>query len=352
MIDRAVPVKEWKSIGLSQGGPKISHICFADDLILFAEASVSQIRVVRRILETFCIASGQKVSLDKSKIFFSKNVSRDLEKLISKESGIKSTRELGKYLGMPILQRRINKDTFGEVLERVSSRLAGWKGRSLSFAGRLTLTKSVLSLIPIHTMSTISLPQSTLEGLDKLARVFSLGSSAEKKKLHLVAWDRVCLPKSEGGRGIRTSKCINKALVSKVGWRLINDRNSLWARILRSKYRVGELNDRTWVEKKRPCSSTWRSVVAGLREVVSRGSRWVVGNGRDILFWSDNWLSHEALINRAVIEIPNSEKELRVKDLWANGLGWKLDKIEPYISYHTRLRFRGMSELNFFSLVS
>ncbi|KAL9286103.1 putative RNA-directed DNA polymerase [Arabidopsis thaliana] len=337
MIDRAVAVKEWKSIGLSQGGPKISHICFADDLILFAEASVSQIRVIRRILETFCIASGQKVSLDKSKIFFSKNVSRDLEKLISKESGIKSTRELGKYLGMPILQRRINKDTFGEVLERVSSRLAGWKGRSLSFAGRLTLTKSVLSLIPIHTMSTISLPQSTLEGLDKLARVFLLGSSAEKKKLHLVAWDRVCLPKSEGGLGIRTSKCMNKALVSKVGWRLINDRYSLWARILRSKYRVGELNDRTWVEKKRPCSSTWRSVVAGLREVVSRGSRWVVGNGRDILFWSDNWLSHEALINRAVIEIPNSEKELRVKDLWANGLGWKLDKIEPYISYHTRL---------------
>jgi len=218
-----------------------------------------------------------------------------LEKLISNESGIKSTRELGKYLGMPILERWINKDTFGEVLERVASRLAGWKGRSLSFAGRLTLTKSVLSSILIHTMSTLSLPQSTLEGLDKLARAFLWGSSLEKKKMHLVAWDRVCLPKREGGLGIQKSKFMNKALVSKIGWRLIHDRQSLWARILRKKYKVGEIHDRTWMEKKRPCSSTWRSIVAGLREVATRGSRWVIGNGQEIRFWADKWLSYQSL---------------------------------------------------------
>lgn len=97
MIDRFTAVKEWKPISLSQGGPKLSHVCFADDLILFAEASVAQIKIIRRILEAFCAASGQKVSLDKSKIYFSKNVSRDLESMISVESGIKSTRDLGKY---------------------------------------------------------------------------------------------------------------------------------------------------------------------------------------------------------------------------------------------------------------
>ena len=41
--------------------------------------------------------------------------------MISHESGIHSTHDLGKYLGMPVLQKQINKDTFGEVLERVSS---------------------------------------------------------------------------------------------------------------------------------------------------------------------------------------------------------------------------------------
>lgn len=81
-------MKEWKPIRLSRGGPQLSHVCFADDLILFAEASVSQVRVIRRILEQFCIASGQKVSLEKSKIYFSENVSRDMGKTISEESGI------------------------------------------------------------------------------------------------------------------------------------------------------------------------------------------------------------------------------------------------------------------------
>lgn len=84
--------------------------------------------------------------------------------MITAESGIGSTRELGKYLGMPILQKRMNKETFGEILERVSARLAGWKSKSLlSLAGRITLTKSVLASIPVHSMSAILLPAATWE---------------------------------------------------------------------------------------------------------------------------------------------------------------------------------------------
>lgn len=144
-IEFSVANKDWKPIQLSRGGPSLSHICFADDLILFAHASVSQVRVIRKVLETFCEASGQKVSLEKSVIYFSENVHRDLAASISNESGIKGTKELGKYLGMPVLQKRINKETFGEVIEKVSSKLAGWKRRFLSLAGRITLTKSVLT---------------------------------------------------------------------------------------------------------------------------------------------------------------------------------------------------------------
>lgn len=105
LIEREVEDKQWKLICLSRRGPKLSHMCFADDLILFAEASVAQIRVIRGILERFCLASGQKVSLEKSKIFFSMNVSRDMGRLITMESGIQSTHDLGKYLGMPVLHK-------------------------------------------------------------------------------------------------------------------------------------------------------------------------------------------------------------------------------------------------------
>lgn len=119
LIDKAVVRKEWKPICLSRGGPQLSHICFADDIILFAEASVAQVCVIRSVLESFCMASGQKISMEKSRIYFSKNVHRNLMKQISDISGIRATKDLGKYLGMPVLQKRINKDTFGEVLQKV-----------------------------------------------------------------------------------------------------------------------------------------------------------------------------------------------------------------------------------------
>lgn len=85
-------------------------------------------------MQLFCVALGKKVSLEKSKIYFSNNVHDDLERLISVESGIRATCDLGSYLGMPVLQKIINKETFGEILEKMSSRLEGWKGKMLSFA--------------------------------------------------------------------------------------------------------------------------------------------------------------------------------------------------------------------------
>lgn len=154
--------------------------------------------------------------MEKSVIFFSENVHRDLATVISNESGIKGTKELGKYLGMPVLQKRINKETFSDVVEKVSSKLAGWKRKFLSLARRITLTKSVLSSIPVHTMSTIALPASTLDQLDKIARAFIWVSSEGNRKQHLIAWERICKPKKEGGLGIRASKEMNVALLGKL----------------------------------------------------------------------------------------------------------------------------------------
>lgn len=264
-------------------------------------------------------------------------MSRDLEKLISDESGIKSTRELGKYLGMPVLQKRINKDTFGEVLEKMTSRLSGWKGRFLSLAGRLTLTKAVLTSIPVHAMSTICLPKSMLDKLDRVARSFLWGSSPDHRKQHLVAWNTVTKPKGEGGLGIRTAQNMNKALIAKLGWRLLHDRESLWARLVRSKYKVGDFQDESWLVSKGTWSSTWRSVMTGLREVVLPGKSWILGDGRKIRFWMDRWLFKKILATDADVELPNGYESMLARDLWRDGSGWDMASITPYVSENTKL---------------
>lgn len=252
---------------------------------------------------------------------------------ISDESGIKATRDLGKYLGMPVLQKRINKETFGEILERISSRLAGWKGKMLILAGRITLTKAVISSIPVHSMSTIKLPASILNKLDKVSRNFLWGSSTGERKLHLVSWKIVCRPKGEGGLGIRTACEMNKALLGKLGWRLLHDTSSLWAKVLRSKYKVRDLKDQSWTIVKSNWSSTWRSVGVGLREVIYAGHSWVVGDGHTVKFWSDKWLSDKPLLAAVTSSLPVEYESLTARELWKHGLGWDLQKISVCLRY-------------------
>lgn len=51
--------------------------------------------------------------------FFSKNVSWHVKSQIASKDGFQITDDLGKYLGVPILHKRVNRDTFCYVIDRV-----------------------------------------------------------------------------------------------------------------------------------------------------------------------------------------------------------------------------------------
>lgn len=78
---------------------------------------------VRDALDTFCSLSGQKVSLEKSRVFFSPNVAVDNRANLCETLGFRSIPSLGKYLGFPIKHPGINQD-FGYIIEWMQNRLA------------------------------------------------------------------------------------------------------------------------------------------------------------------------------------------------------------------------------------
>ena len=77
IINEAVEEVGWKPIRLSPNGPNLSYLFFAYDLILFVEALVEHIRIVMECSNLFCAMSGQRISLQKSNIAFSKGVDKE-----------------------------------------------------------------------------------------------------------------------------------------------------------------------------------------------------------------------------------------------------------------------------------
>ncbi|CAN1851672.1 Putative ribonuclease H protein At1g65750 [Linum perenne] len=59
---------------------------------------------------------------------------------------------------------------------------------------------------------------------------------AEEKKISLVAWDKICLPKENGGLGLRMARQLNRAYITKLAFFLFKDKDRLWVRVLQHKY--------------------------------------------------------------------------------------------------------------------
>lgn len=134
----------------------------------------------------------------------------------------------------------------------------------------------------------------------------------------------------------------NQALQAKMGWRLLHDKESLWAKVLRSKYKVGSIRDPSWLKSKGTWSSTWRSVNTNLRDVVLPGIKWVVGNGRDIKFWTDKWLLNMPIGDITSARLPAELSNASIRDLWKAESGWDWQHITPYVSDYTRLQLSSM----------
>ena len=142
LIEHHVMEGAWQAIPLTRGGTQMSHLMFADDVVLFGEASVEQARVVKNCLHIFCEAYGQRVSSQKSSVYFSPNTNSAVVAEVCNILDIQQTEDLSRYLGVPTITGRVTKATFQGVIDKVDKRLAGWKTKCLSLAGRATLIQS------------------------------------------------------------------------------------------------------------------------------------------------------------------------------------------------------------------
>lgn len=122
-----------------------------------------------------------------------------------------------KYLGAPLCIGSPKRQLFNSLVDKMHSKLAGWKSNLLSLAGRRILVNHVLSGMPIPL---------------RWYCLWSADSSLSKR--YHIRWDTICLPTSKGGLGIRHLKEQNEASFLKLGWAAAVS-SSIWANWMKAK---------------------------------------------------------------------------------------------------------------------
>ena len=225
-------IKGFKAGPAKSNGVSISHLLFADDIILFCDVEPSQLMHIRMVLMCFEAVTGLKVNMRKSEMVPVGEVANitALADFLCCQVGSLPMTYLGAPLGSPFKALSI----WNPILEKIEHKLAGWKRCYLSRGGRLTLLKSTLASFPTYYLSLFSVPVSVADRIEKIQHNFLWGGLGDEFKHHLVDWNTVCLPVAQGVLGVRKVVYVNKAL-GKWLWRFGVEEAHLWRRVIAGK---------------------------------------------------------------------------------------------------------------------
>lgn len=185
LIYDATRNNQLNGISICRGAPKITHLFFANDNLLFCKANGNECNKLKEIICMYESTSGQKIDTDKYSISFSLNTSQMLKDEILTILGPMHDSSHTKYLGLPSTIGRSKKVVFAEIKEKVCKKLAGWKSKLLSMGGKEILIKAVAQVIPTYTMSCFQFLKILCDDLEKMVRSFWWGQKYQECKM---AW--------------------------------------------------------------------------------------------------------------------------------------------------------------------
>jgi hypothetical protein len=178
------------------------------------------------------------------------------------------------------------------ILQRIDRRLVGIAD-TLSYDGRLTVVKSIISAIPNYGMCILKLPLGFLDHVDNSSRnFFWKGKDIEQKGKCLVKWENVCKPKKAGGLGVLNLRTQNIALLLKFLFKFMNRQDIPWVQLIwQAHYSNGKIP-----QSSNACGSFWWKDCLSLLGTFLHLAHCKAGNGDSVRAWLDCWsdslLSH------------------------------------------------------------
>lgn len=105
----------------------MSHLMYADDLVIYAKANELEAFEVRQILQLYCDCTGQEINWAISSVHFSHNVTRMQRGTLCRILAMQECNHKRMYLGQPFCQFKAKSVAFSGILDKLSKKLTGWK---------------------------------------------------------------------------------------------------------------------------------------------------------------------------------------------------------------------------------
>lgn len=191
---------------------------------------------VNQILEKYCNASGQRINLDKSSIFFSNRCPESCRQSVKSILNMSNETLNEKYLGMPFDVGTSINGAFKYLRYRIWKKIQGWLEQVLASGGKEVLIKLVAQAIRTFSMSCFKLPRGLCLAINDMLRSFWWGCKDGKRKPSWVSWETMCSPKFSGDMGFRDIELFNLAMLACQAWRILQNPETLSSRILKAVY--------------------------------------------------------------------------------------------------------------------
>ncbi|GJY24381.1 RNA-directed DNA polymerase, eukaryota, reverse transcriptase zinc-binding domain protein [Tanacetum coccineum] len=282
---------------------KISHLCFADDLLVLCYGNLKSVQVIKKAMDLFSAVTGLNPNIGKSTVFFGNvqnNVKQEILSILPFQVGSLPV----SYLGVPLITKQLSYTDCKCLIDRVQAKVTNWLNKMLSYAGRLQLIASILSSMQVYWASVFILPKTVTKEIDRMLKGFLWCQGDLSKGKAKIAWKQVCRTKEEGGLGIKDLSKWNEVLMSKHLWNAATMKESIWVNWI-SKNRLKGAS--IWeIDCDNNASSGWKSIL-GLRDKMRQHIICKVGDGSSIFLWHDKWWGPEPLSKLISMDVINNE---------------------------------------------
>ncbi|XP_074360896.1 uncharacterized protein LOC141701135 [Apium graveolens] len=190
---------------------RLTHLFFADDVLVFSRGSKQSVQHIMDSIKTFSGWSGLAPSINKSTSFLC-NCDAEFSSWFDTLSIPRGTLPV-KFLGVPLISSQLSVNDCMPLVEKITSRLHSWATLLLSLAGRVLLIKSIVHAIEAFWCNHFLLPASIHATIQSLLTRFLWKGNINSKGGAKVAWNVICLPREEGGLGLKNMADWNRAQV-------------------------------------------------------------------------------------------------------------------------------------------